>query len=235
MQIRRSDERGAFDHGWLRTRHTFSFGEYHDPEFTRFRSLRVINEDWVGAGQGFDPHPHRDMEIVTYVLSGALQHRDSMGNGSVIRAGEFQKMSAGSGITHSEFNASKTEDVHLLQIWVTPAERGIAPNYHQIARPPADRRGKLVRVAAPVAVARAGEEIPLFQDASLWVGAMDEGQEVGAAVAPGRHAWLHVATGEVRLGELTLRAGDAVSLSGPAEWSARALAPGTEVLVFDLN
>ncbi|HEX9506769.1 MAG TPA: pirin family protein, partial [Myxococcales bacterium] len=165
MQIRRSRERGHFDHGWLNTYHTFSFGDYYDPEHEAFRSLRVLNEDVVAADTGFPAHPHRDMEIVTYVLEGGLQHRDSMGNGSVMRPGDVQRMSAGKGVRHSEYNASKSEPVHLLQIWIYPERNGLAPGYEQKAFSAAEKRGKLRLVAS-----RDGREgsVTIHQDAELY-------------------------------------------------------------------
>jgi redox-sensitive bicupin YhaK (pirin superfamily) len=230
MQIRRSRERGHFDHGWLNTYHTFSFGDYYDPEHEAFRSLRVLNEDVVAADTGFPAHPHRDMEIVTYVLEGGLQHRDSMGNGSVMRPGDVQRMSAGTGVRHSEANASKSEPVHLLQIWIYPERNGLAPGYEQKAFSAAEKRGKLRLVAS-----RDGREgsVTIHQDAELYATLVGAGETVRHELQPGRHAWVQVARGEVKLNGKDLAAGDGAALS---EEKAIELTGNrdAEVLVFDL-
>jgi redox-sensitive bicupin YhaK (pirin superfamily) len=186
ITIRRSEERGGGDYGWLNTRHSFSFDTYYDPKLMGFRSLRVINEDWVQPGQGFPMHPHRDMEIITYVLEGALEHRDSLGTGSAIRPGDGQRMSAGSGIRHSEANPSKTDPVHLLQIWITPNQHGLKPSYEQKAFPAEEKRGKLRLIAGP-----SGEDgsVTIHQDARLYVALLSPGQQathaLGKAAMPG--------------------------------------------------
>lgn len=231
LTIRKSDERGHFDHGWLDTRHTFSFADYHDPRHMGFRALRVINEDVVAPGQGFGRHGHRDMEILTWILSGALRHEDSSGGGGVIRPGEIQYMSAGSGVMHSEFNASQTEPVHLLQIWILPERSGGAPRYDQRDFGAALEPGKLVLLASPQ-----GEQgsLAIRRDASLLAvrfGA--EGGEARRALAKGRHAWVQVARGSLRVGDAALEAGDGAALSQEDEVLLRASGEA-EALVFDL-
>jgi redox-sensitive bicupin YhaK (pirin superfamily) len=230
MTIRRSEERGHAEHGWLDSRHTFSFADYYDPKFTEFRSLRVINEDRVEPGQGFGTHGHSDMEILTYVLEGALEHKDSMGTGSVIRPGEVQKMSAGTGITHSEFNASRKEPVHFYQIWLHPASRGITPDYQQKAFPEKDREGLLRLVASPDG---AHGSLTLHQDARLYAGSLGKGTEIVQPLARGRFAWVQVARGEIRLNGQQLREGDGAAISGEKELRLSSGKRG-EVLVFDL-
>jgi quercetin 2,3-dioxygenase len=227
---RKAADRGHFDFGWLDTHHTFSFGEYHDPRHMGFRSLRVINEDVVQGGEGFPTHPHRDMEIVTYVLEGALEHQDSTGGGGVIRPGDVQRMSAGRGIQHSEFNHSPTDRVHLLQIWLLPEQRGIAPGYEQKAVPLSERKDRLRVVAA-----RDGRDgaVTIHADATLLSGVLDAGVRVEHALAPGRHAWVQVARGRVRLGDVELAAGDGAAVSNERRLALESLAP-SEVLVFDL-
>src|SRR4051794_8424013 len=203
IQIRRGDERGHFDHGWLDTYHSFSFSDYYDPEHMGFRSLRVINEDRIGPGGGFGTHPHRDMEIVTYVLSGALAHRDSLGTGSALRAGELQRMTAGTGIRHSEFNDSTTEPVHLYQIWLLPERRGLEPSYEQRAfAPEAGHTGFRVVVSPD---GRDGS-LTIHQDATLHLAALEGGEEAVHALRPGRHAWLQVLRGRVDLNGHSLEA-----------------------------
>ncbi|MEZ4407661.1 MAG: pirin family protein [Polyangiales bacterium] len=235
MKIRRANERGDADHGWLRSRHTFSFADYHDPKHMGFSALRVINDDRVAPGQGFGRHPHRDMEIVTYVLEGALEHRDSMGNGSIIRPGEVQRMSAGTGVQHSEFNASKTEPVHFLQIWVVPDRRGHDPGYEQRAYPEAERRNTLRLVASPDG--REGS-VTIHQDATIRAALLGEGDAVTYELPAGRKAWVHVARGRVTLNGERLDAGDAAAIE---EGGALSLAGAVgddgnvgEVLLFDL-
>src|SRR5258705_2297585 len=189
INMRRGNERGGGDFGWLNTHHTFSFDTYHDPRFMGFRSLRVINEDLVQGGQGFPMHPHRDMEIITYVLEGALEHKDSMGNGSTIRPGDGQRMSAGTGVHHSEANSSTTEAAHLLQIWILPDRRGHKPGYEQKAFPEAEKRGKLRLIASPDG--QAGS-VTIHQDARLYVSLLQPRQEVKHELGKGRHAWLQL-------------------------------------------
>ena len=228
--IRRANERGHAEHGWLDSYHTFSFANYHDPNWMGFRTLRVINDDLVMPGMGFGTHPHRDMDIITYVLSGALQHKDSMGNGRVIRPGEVQYMAAGTGVQHSEFNPSKDEAAHFLQIWIQPERRGIKPRYAEKSLVNAPT-GRFNLVAS-----KAGREgsLAINQDADLYVAKMDAGNEASHALKPTRHAWLHVAEGEVKLNGDTLRAGDAVALSDEARVDLIATKP-SQVLLFDLN
>jgi redox-sensitive bicupin YhaK (pirin superfamily) len=230
MQIRRSKERGFADHGWLRSFHTFSFADYHDPEHMGFRALRVINEDRVAPGRGFGTHAHRDMEIISYVLEGELAHKDSLGTGSVIRPGDVQRMSAGSGVTHSEFNPSKDELVHFLQIWILPERRGIAPSYEQKSFPESERRGGLRLVASPDGQ---NGSVTVHQDVRLHAGVLGEGERIAYEVPAGRHAWIHVARGSVEVGGERLEAGDAAALSEPGKLELRGASAG-EVLVFDL-
>ena len=231
ITIRRSQERGGADHGWLNTRHTFSFDSYYDPAHMHFRALRVINEDVVQPGQGFPTHPHRDMEIITYVLEGALQHKDSLGNGSVIRPGDGQRMSAGSGILHSEFNASKTEPVHLLQIWIMPESKGIEPGYEQKAFPEAEKRGRLRLIAGHNGQNGA---VTVHQDVSLYVALLDKQQKVEHALSPGRHAWLQVAKGSVELNGTRLEQGDGAAASDEQKLAITGAEDGSEILLFDL-
>ncbi|WP_165232788.1 pirin family protein [Aquisphaera insulae] len=232
IRVRRSEERGHFDHGWLDTRHTFSFSRYHDPKHVHFQALRVINEDWVRAGHGFGTHPHEDMEIITYVLEGGLAHRDSMGTSSVIRPGELQRMTAGTGITHSEFNASDSEPVHLYQIWIFPERDGLEPSYEQKAFPVSDRKNRLRLVASPDA---ADGSLKIHQDARLYLATLDAGQSVSQAMVPGRHGWLQVLRGEVDLNGLRLSAGDGAASSDEPLLTIRAGGDAeAEVLLFDL-
>ncbi|MBZ5600388.1 MAG: pirin family protein [Acidobacteriia bacterium] len=230
ITIRPSNERGGGDYGWLNTRHTFSFDQYHDPRFMGFRSLRVINEDFVEPGHGFPMHPHRDMEIITYLLEGALEHNDSMGNGSIIRPGDGQRMSAGRGVRHSEANPSKTEAAHLLQIWILPSERGLEPGYEQKAFPAEQKRGKLRLIAGPD-----GEDgsVTIHQDARLYVSLLSPGQEVKHDLAPGRYAWLQVAKGAVELNGKLLNQGDGAAVSEEQKLTIKGI-QDAEVLLFDL-
>ena len=227
---RKAGERGGARHGWLDTRHTFSFADYVDPRWMNFRALRVLNDDRVAAGAGFGAHPHRDAEIISYVLEGALAHRDSLGTRSVIRPGDVQRMSAGTGVTHSEFNGSKTEPVHFLQIWLIPAERGLAPGYEQKSFPADERRGKLRLVAS--SDGREGS-VTVHQDAALFATLLEPGETVRHQLAPQRHAWVQVARGEVSLGDMELAEGDGAGLSGEPAVELRGLA-SAEVLLFDL-
>jgi quercetin 2,3-dioxygenase len=222
-------DRGHTDIGWLDSHHTFSFGEYYDAKHMGFRSLRVINDDRVAAGGGFPTHAHADMEIVSYVLEGALEHRDSIGTGSVIRPGDVQRMTAGSGVRHSEFNASKTESVHFLQIWIVPDRRGHAPGYEQKSFTEADRGGRLRLVAS--ADGREGS-VTVHQNVALYAGILAEGQRAELTLAPGRHAWVHVASGAATVNGHRLVEGDGAALSD--ERAVTLEGHGGEVLVFDL-
>ena len=228
--LRKSEDRGHANHGWLDTYHTFSFNTYYDPAHVRFRDLRVINEDRVAPGRGFGTHPHENMEILTYVLEGALQHKDSMGTGSMIRPGDVQRMSAGTGVTHSEFNGSKTEPVHLLQIWIFPEEEGIEPGYEQKTFPANERSGKLKLVAS-----RRGREgsLTIHQNVDLYSSILDRGQHVQHSLAPGRHAWVQVARGSVTLNGKDLHAGDGAAVSQESELDVQAR-DKSEILLFDL-
>jgi redox-sensitive bicupin YhaK (pirin superfamily) len=230
ITIRRSEERGGGDFGWLNTHHTFSFDQYHDSRFMGFRSLRVINEDLVQGGQGFPMHPHRDMEIITYLLDGALEHKDSMGNGSIIRPGDGQRMSAGTGVRHSEANASKTDAAHLLQIWILPDRRGHEPGYEQKAFPEAEKRGKLRLIASPD-----GKDgsVTIHQDAKLYASLLQPGQEVKHELEKGRYAWLQVAKGAVELNGQSLNQGDGAAVSDERQLVVKGTADA-EVLLFDL-
>jgi redox-sensitive bicupin YhaK (pirin superfamily) len=231
ITIRRSDERGHFDHGWLDTYHTFSFADYRDIKHVHFRALRVINEDRVAPGQGFGQHPHQDMEILTYVLSGALEHRDTLGNHGIIRPGELQYMAAGTGVEHSEFNPSSTEPVHLMQIWIIPERKGVTPHYEQRAFPALSASGALTLLASPDGT---NGSIHINQDAFLWAAALSEGQEVEHAIAADRGAWIQVLRGSVELDGLTLDAGDGASVTDATQFAIRA-AKDAEFLLFDLN
>ena len=230
IKIRKANERGHANHGWLDTYHTFSFADYLDPRWMGFRSLRVINDDLVMPGKGFGMHPHRDMEIITYVLSGALEHKDTMGNGRVIRAGDMQYMAAGTGVRHSEFNPSGDEAVHLLQIWIEPDRQGVTPRYAEksFAKAPT---GVLHLVTSKTG--RDGS-IAIHQDADLWLARLDAGQRVVHDLGAGRHAWVHVAEGEVTMNGQTLHGGDAAAASPGTTIELSAVKPA-QVLLFDLN
>ncbi len=230
IQVRRAKDRGHADHGWLDTSHTFSFADYYDPKHMGFRVLRVINEDKVAAGRGFGQHPHADMEIVTYVLEGELGHRDSMGNGSVIRPGDVQRMSAGTGITHSEMNASKTQPVHFMQIWIMPDKRGHKPGYEQKAFSKDERRDTLRVVASPDG--RDGS-ITIHQDATIASSLLSAGKTVEHTLAANRYAWLQVARGTVELDGKQLSAGDGAAIKGPGALAIKGIADA-ELLLFDL-
>ena len=230
ITIRPSEQRGHFNHGWLNTYHSFSFGDYLDAQHMNFRALRVINEDTIAAGKGFGMHPHQDMEIVTYILEGALEHRDSLGNGSIIRPGDGQRMSAGKGIFHSEFNPSPTEAVHLLQIWILPEQRGLEPSYEQRAFAPQDKQGKWKVIAEH---APADGAVKIHQDVKLSVAALQPGEQIGYSLAEGRHAWIQIARGAVTLNGVALKQGDGAAVS--QESSLTIIADETaEVLLFDL-
>ncbi|MGE0443632.1 MAG: pirin family protein [Vicinamibacterales bacterium] len=231
MIVRRpAAERGRADFGWLDSRHTFSFGEYYDPRFMGFRALRVINEDRVKPGYGFPTHPHRDMEIISYVLDGALAHRDSMGTGSVIRPGDVQRMSAGTGVLHSEMNPSDSEPVHFLQIWLLPDERGIQPSYEEKRFPVEEKQGRLRLVAARDA--RDGA-VAIHQDVDLYAGVFAAGDGARVDLRPGRHAWLQVARGAVTLNGHAFNQGDGAAVSDEGALDLQAT-EDAEVLVFDL-
>ncbi|MEO5768062.1 MAG: pirin family protein [Polyangia bacterium] len=230
MTIRFAEDRGHADHGWLDSHHTFSFADYHDPRFVGFRSLRVINDDRVAPAQGFGTHTHRDMEIISYVLEGALEHKDSMGTGSVIKPGDVQRMSAGSGVAHSEKNGAESEPVHFLQIWIHPAARGIKPSYEQKHFSPEERQGRVRVVASPDG--REGS-ISINADAVMYASLLNEGQKAELPLGPNRHAWVHVASGRVRVNGKELKEGDGAALSEEAAVRLEGVAQG-EVLVFDL-
>jgi redox-sensitive bicupin YhaK (pirin superfamily) len=230
INIRKANERGHANHGWLDSYHTFSFAEYRDPRWMGFRSLRVINDDLVMPGQGFGTHPHRDMEIITYILSGQLEHKDSMNNGRVIRPGDVQYMAAGTGVRHSEFNPSDTEAVHLLQIWIQPDRQGATPRYEEKAFADATK-GVLHLVTS-----KTGHDgsIAINQDADLWLAKLDAGQRVVHQLARGRQAWIHVAEGEVTLNGKTLLGGDAAAVTESTALEITGMKPA-QVLLFDLN
>ena len=230
LSIRRSNERGHAQHGWLDSFHSFSFADYYDPEHMGFGALRVINEDRVRPGQGFGTHGHRDMEIISYVLEGGLAHKDSMGNGSVIRPGDVQRMSAGTGVMHSEFNASDKEGVHFLQIWIEPSKRGVKPGYEEKRFDAESKRGQLRLVASPDG---ADGSVTINQDARLFAALLDGSDQVDHELAPGRRAYLHVIRGEIEANGEKLGAGDALKVSGESRVRL-AGARGAEVLLFDL-
>ncbi len=232
IEIRRSQDRGHANHGWLDSRFSFSFADYYDPAHMGFRSLRVINDDRVAGGAGFGMHPHQDMEIVTYMLDGALTHKDSMGNGSTIRPGEVQRMTAGTGIRHSEFNPSE-ETAHLLQIWLLPREKGLTPSYDQKYFGGEAKSGKLALLASPDG--RDGS-MRIEQDAKLYASWLTSGESVRHELDPGRHAWLQVARGSVRLGDQLLNEGDGAAVSGESALVMSGVSDaGGEFLLFDLN
>jgi len=231
IQIRKRNDRGHLNHGWLDTWHSFSFGSYYDPRFMGFRHLRVINEDFVAPNNGFPTHPHRDMEIITYILEGALQHRDSMGTGSVITPGEVQRMSAGTGVTHSEYNPSQTDPVHLLQIWILPERRGIPPSYEQTRFQRTELQGRLKLVASGDPSDGA---VKIHQDANLFASLLSPGQSVKHELKSGRHAWLQVARGKVALNGNEMIAGDGAAVSEES-FVEIAGKEDAEVLLFDLS
>jgi redox-sensitive bicupin YhaK (pirin superfamily) len=230
ISIRRAADRGHFDHGWLDTFHTFSFADYHDPAHMRFRTLRVLNEDFVAGGEGFGMHPHRDMEIVTFVLEGALRHEDSMGNGSVIRPGDVQRMSAGTGVLHSEQNDSPKKRVHLLQIWILPEKQGLAPGYEQVALPAGAARGKLLRIASR----HPGKgEVTIHQDAAIYTAELGKGESVAHPLAKGRAAWIQVTAGSVTVDGTPLGAGDGASVENVESLKVESRGGGN-FLLFDV-
>jgi redox-sensitive bicupin YhaK (pirin superfamily) len=228
MKIRKANERGHANHGWLDSWHTFSFADYHDRQWMGYRDLRVINDDLVMPGQGFGTHPHRDMEIITYVLSGSLAHKDSLGNGRVIRAGEFQYIAAGTGVQHSEFNPAKDEASHFLQIWIMPDRKGAKPAY-------GEKSGAAVN-GWQLITSKTGRDnsLAINQDADLWLAKLTPAQSAQHALAKGRHAWLHVAEGEVTVNGQTLGAGDAAAIDEATALNLTAVKP-SQVLLFDLN
>jgi redox-sensitive bicupin YhaK (pirin superfamily) len=230
MTIRRSEDRGQTKTGWLESRHSFSFGDYYDPANENFGPLRVINEDWIAGGAGFPPHPHRDMEIVTYILGGAIAHKDSTGGGGTIRPGEIQRMSAGTGIVHAEFNASPDQTCHLLQIWIVPSQHGLVPGYEQKAIDTAAVTNHFARIAGPDPQEN---EVRLVQDAEIWAARLDAGVEVIHLLSPGRRAWLQVARGEVHVEGQALRAGDGAAITDVEQIAVRA-GTDAELLLFDL-
>ena len=231
LELRRAKDRGVANFGWLDSKHTFSFGEYHHPKHMGYGPLRVINEDRVSPGQGFGTHAHRDMEIISYVLEGALEHKDSIGTGSVIRPGDVQVMSAGTGIRHSEFNHSKSDPVHLLQIWVIPGREGIAPRYEQKSFIDSDKRGRLCLVGS-----KDGHDgsVVIHQDVEMFAALLDAGEELVHAVAPGRKSWLQVLRGAVALNGQALDVGDGAAVEDESKLILKGVAPGSEVLLFDL-
>lgn len=234
IALRKSDERGATKLDWLDSKHSFSFADYRDPAHVHFGPLRVINEDVVAPGGGFAPHSHQDMEIVTYILSGALQHKDSIGSGGVIRPGEVQRMSAGSGITHSEFNASKTDPVHLLQIWIFPQHAGSPPSYEQKRFDEKAATNALLPIAVPkAAIAQFPGAVGIDQDATIYAGRFTAGGSATLEVPPNRHVWVQAAKGALDVNGTALRAGDGAAVTGERMLNLRAAAPA-EVLVFDL-
>ena len=230
MTIRKAAERGHADHGWLDSHHTFSFADYYDPDHMGFRGLRVINDDRVEAGQGFGAHPHRNMEIVSYVLDGALAHKDSTGTAAVLRPGEVQRMSAGTGVVHSEYNPSRDDEVHFLQIWLVPEKRNVEPEYEQKTFSDADKRGKLVLVASPDGGERS---LAINADARIYAGILDEGDRATLALADGRGAWVQVARGKVRVNGQDLAEGDGAAIEGQKQIEIEGVDDG-EVLAFDL-
>jgi redox-sensitive bicupin YhaK (pirin superfamily) len=232
ITLRPSSERGHANHGWLDTYHTFSFDTYRDPNYMGFRTLRVINEDRVAPGRGFPTHPHRDMEIITYILQGALAHQDSMGNGSVIRPGDVQRMSAGTGVRHSEFNHSPNEPVHLLQIWILPRERGIAPSYEQKMFAEDEKLGRLRLIAS--SDGREGS-VTIHQDASIYTSLLKPGSRLSHELKPGRHAWIQAARGAFTVNGVQLRAGDGAAISDERQLTLASDGTETsELLLFDL-
>jgi redox-sensitive bicupin YhaK (pirin superfamily) len=231
IDIRKSEDRGHFDHGWLNTYHTFSFADYYDPEHMAFRTLRVINEDRVAPGTGFGKHPHRDMEIITYVLEGELTHHDSMGNGSVIRPGEVQRMTAGTGVEHSEENNSPTEGVHLLQIWIRPSEKGLTPEYEQKTIPEKAEKNQLYLIASPVG---GNGTLKIHQDVRLYSAVIEAGQKIDYKLESGRYAWVQVARGTVDLNGHELNQGDGAAVSKETHLTISAT-ENAEILLFDLG
>lgn len=230
MRLLRSADRGYFDHGWLRSFHSFSFADYQNPDWVRFRSLRVINEDYIAPGRGFGTHPHRDMEIITYVLDGAVAHKDSMGNGSTILPGDVQRMSAGTGITHSEFNPQADKPTHLLQIWLFPDTKGVEPSYEQTRFDEAEKRDRLRLVASPDG---AQGSVRIQQDARLYASLLGTGRSVTHTLAAGRGAWIHVVRGSVTVAGVTLTGGDGAGIDDAGPLTIAGV-QDAEVLLFDM-
>ena len=230
IAIRQSNQRGHANHGWLDTSHTFSFAGYYDPEHMGFGPLRVINEDRVSPGKGFGSHGHQDMEILTYVLSGALAHKDSMGNVETLYANDLQRITAGTGIVHSEFNGSRTEPVHLLQIWLEPAVTGLEPSYQQLSLTEEQKLGTLVLVASP----QGGAPLKIHQDVQVLIGQVEAGGQLAHRLEPGRQAWVHVVRGAATVNGKSLATGDAAAITAEPAVSIAGTDPNTEVLVFDL-
>jgi redox-sensitive bicupin YhaK (pirin superfamily) len=230
IDVIRSDDRGKADHGWLQSRHTFSFADYQNPERDNFGPLRVVNEDWIAAGKGFDTHPHRDMEIITYMLDGELEHKDSMGNGSVIRPGELQRMTAGTGVLHSEFNPSSDTPAHLLQIWLFPEENGLEPGYEQKLFAPELKRNQWCLVGS-----RDGRDgsLTIHQDVNLYSSSLQESHSIEIELLAGRNSFLHIARGRVAMNDYELVAGDAVTVEGQASLTLYA-SEDSEMLLFDM-
>jgi redox-sensitive bicupin YhaK (pirin superfamily) len=230
IDVIRSDSRGAADHGWLQSRHTFSFADYHNPSMMGFGKLRVINEDWIEPGKGFGTHPHRDMEIVTYMVDGALEHKDSMGNGSVIRPGELQRMTAGTGVLHSEFNASDKEQAHLLQIWILPEQNGLEPGYEQKLFPAEEKHNRWRLVGS-----RDGRDgsLKIHQDINLASAVLDAGASIDYSFDGRRRGFLQVVRGEVKAEDQSLAAGDAIAIVDQPSMSVRAVSEA-ELLLFDM-
>jgi quercetin 2,3-dioxygenase len=231
IKIRRSNERGTANHGWLDTNYTFSFSDYYDPSFMGFRDLRVINEDFIEPGQGFPKHGHRDMEIITYVISGELSHRDSMGNGETIHPNEVQRMTAGTGVLHSEYS-SPTDKTHLLQIWILPEKKNLEPGYEQKVFPAEEKQGKLRLVAS-----RAGDDgsVKINQDVKLYASVLNTGEKVDFNLADDRHAWVQIISGSLQINGKRLEAGDGAAVSEEDSLSLSSNADNTEFLLFDLN
>lgn len=232
--VRRSSERGHANHGWLDTYHSFSFDTYYDPQWMGFCNLRVLNEDRVSPGSGFPSHPHREMEIITYVLSGEIEHRDSTGGGGVLRHGEVQVMSAGTGIVHSELNPSSTKELHLLQIWIVPSVKGVAPCYDQQKFPIVQKPGGLVMLAGPPGIAPGSNALTIHADAQVFAAQLSAGESIEYAIAPGRAVWIQVAKGEVALGSDKLTAGDGAAITGERAIKLKANEL-SELLLFDLQ
>lgn len=231
MSIMKSQDRGGANHGWLRSQHTFSFADYYNPSAMAFRALRVINEDWISGGQGFDTHPHRDMEIITVVLEGSLKHKDSMGNSTVILPGEVQRMSAGTGILHSEYNNETSKDTHLLQIWIMPQEYGIKPSYGQKSFVEDLKSKNLV-----LAVSKDGRDgsISMNQNADVYLGRLTANEEMTYSIKPDRHIWIQMTKGELSVNGKTLVTGDAIAMSGETHLAMRGAGEKAEFILFDL-
>lgn len=230
LTIRKSEERGHANHGWLDSYHTFSFANYYDPQHIAFRSLRVINQDKIAGGKGFGTHPHRDMEIITYMLDGELEHKDSMGNGSIIRVGDVQRMSAGTGITHSEFNPSPTDTAHLLQIWILPDQQNVTPSYEQISFSREEKLNQLRLIASPDGRDRS---VTIHQDAYIYASILEDGAKVAHSLQPSRYVWVQVARGCVLVDDRLLKAGDAIASDQAGD--LQVIAQGdAEILIFDL-